>query len=463
MEAANHDRAVLETKYPEGEAAWSTPEYQVSMEATLMEQESTCDPANLETRQRLFEDDVQNLLRISAGFDPDFDPKHAPRIALLCQTCHTALQTTTHLLESEAQRQRLTSEALRVRVWGMDMFDSTNCAPLDELLSLASGRHSTLQHHLTGVWADIAATLELVLFLVIRQKRKPSREGLTQWRRLRILLGLDDISTAIHDGFGLPGSFDCDNLYDDAEEVLNGLISSLEGLIDCLFDLVVTIGTVRQLHRLGFNQDSSTSTAFRDGEDQGAGSGVTAATEDSSTSSSPADSDVSNEYPLKRPESKKGRINSGEDLDDWSAYNKISHLSESAPQDVSKENSDRAANLSRGAFHLNINQTESVSQKDPSEVISTPKTSKVPVHDAKNSALRPRQNHTANTRRFRKPIKFIDCHARHFTFPFSLCRTWKVGSRRLNVMTADSNKELGYSRSHQRRIPRHDRPLCRCY
>lgn len=428
MEAANYDMAVPETESLEGEAAWSTPEYQVSMEATLVEQESTCDPANLETRQRLFEHDTQNLLRISAGFDPDFDPKHAPRIALLCQTCHTALQTATHLPESEAQRQRLTSEALRVRVWGMDMFNSTNYAPLDELLSLASGRHSSLQHHLTGVWADIAATLELVLFLLIRQERKPSREGLTQWRRLRILLGLDDISTAIHDGFGLPGSFDCDLLYDDAEEVLNGLISSLEGLIDCLFDLVVTISTIRQLHRLGSNQDRLTSTAVRDGEDQRAGScGAATAAEDSSTSSSPATSDVSDEYYEIRRDLREEWINSIGDLDDWPAYNKISYLSESAPQNVSKKHSSRAANPSRRVVRVDTNQTESVSQKDPSKVISTPQTSKVPVHDAKNSALRPRQNLSANTRRFRKPIKFIDCHDRHFTFPFPLCRTWKVG------------------------------------
>lgn len=426
MEAANHDGAKLETESPEGEAAWPTPEYLLSMEGNFMEQEPTSDPDNLDIRHRLIEDDVQNLLRISAGFDPDFDPKHAPRIALLYQTCHTALQTATHLLENEAQSQRLTSEALRVRVWGMDMFASTNCAPLDGLLSLASGRHNSLQYHLTGVWADIAATLELVLFLLIRQRRKPSREGCTQWRRLRIVLGLDGISTAIHDGFGLPGSLGSDILYDDADEVLNGLISSLGGLIDCLFDLVVTIGTFRQLHRLGFNPASSTSTAFHDVGDQGEGSRGMAAAENSSASSSSANSDGSNEPPLRMPESKKGQIISNEDSDDWSAYNKISHLSESAQQDVSKEHFDRAANLSRGAFHVTVNQTESVSQEDPSEIINKTETSKAPIQYSKNAAIRPRRNISANTMRFQKPIKFIDCHARNFAFPFSLCRTWKV-------------------------------------
>ena len=199
------------------------------------------------------------------GFDPLFDPENTPRLALLYQVCHTALWTVTSLSTNETHRQKLGSEALRVGIWGIDLFDATQCASLDELLSFPSSSRSSMRRHLIGVWADIAATLDLILMhLVIIRNGEVSSESYAHRRRLRIVLGLEDIASAGHDGFSFYGSMYCNSSYDDSNEVLTDAIDSLQSLIDCLFDLLVTVGTIRQLSKLGFKPNVTSSSIFEE-------------------------------------------------------------------------------------------------------------------------------------------------------------------------------------------------------
>ncbi len=421
LEVVNVHGTVHATYCPFGEPATPSLGGLASMEGDSTEHELMGDLENLESLPGLFEEDFQSLLPISACFDPKFDPRNVPPIALLCETCCTALQTATYMVESEAQSQKLASETLRVRVWSLDLFDSANCTPLDELLSLAFGRHTSLRRHLTGVWADIAATLELVLLLLIRQRKKPSPEGCTQWRRLRIVLGLEDVSTAIHDGFGVPGVFDSEVFASGSSEMLDCLIGSLGGLIDCLFDLLVTIGTVRQLHKLGIDSNPSTSATFRNVEGQRDESSI-------ATPPSSANSNFSNQDSSLTPESK-GQETRYESLENCSPDDKNLGFPQSPLQDVSRKRSDGVASLSGAAVHdgLTKSQIGSVTEEDHLESINATQTLEELTSSAKNSAETPIQAPSANTNRFQKPIKFIDCHARTFAFPFSLCGTWKVG------------------------------------
>lgn len=425
-----------------------------------MEDNSMSDESNTETRTG-FQEDIESLLQISAEFDPKFDPEHAPRIALLCQTCHTALQTATRLAESERQRQKLTLGALRVRIWGTDIFDATNSTPLDELLSSVAG-HTSLRRHLIGVWADTAATLELILFLLIRQTGQPSPESCTQWRRLRIVLGVDGISTAIHDGFSLPGLLDGGIRYGDHNGVVNNLISSLEELIDCLFDLLVTIGTIRQLHQLGYEPTLPGSPTFCAVEEQAKISSKAA--EDSRVPSSLADGVISHPTPLYTEPIKLQEVRS-QGLEDGLVDNESCRISESAMQDVPTDGSNGKADLSGLAVHdgPTESQTEPIGQEDPPELVNTTETAKVAIDKVETSAETSSQALSANTRRFQKPIKFFDCYARTFVLPFELCCTWKVGVNSLRIVTASSDGLLGYAKSHQRIIPKHDGPVCRCY
>lgn len=199
------------------------------------------------------------------GVDPMFDPGNTPRLALLYQVCHTALWTITSLSTNETHRQKLGSEALRVGIWGIDLFDATQCASLDELLSFPSSSRSSMRRHLIGVWADIAATLDVILMHLVNIKNgEVNSESYAHRRRLRIALGLEDIASAVHDGFSYYESMDSNSSYDDSNEILTDAIDSLQSLIDCLFDLLVTVGTIRQLSKLGFKPNVTSSSIFEE-------------------------------------------------------------------------------------------------------------------------------------------------------------------------------------------------------
>ena len=461
MEAAKVEGVVDHANNPDGEAVKSTLEYLVNMEIVLMEDDSISDESNIETRAR-FQEDVESLLQMSADFDPKFKPEQAPRIALLCQTCHTALQTATRLAQSERQRQKLALGGLRVRIWGTDIFDATKSTPLDELLSSGTG-HTSLRRHLIGVWADMAATLELILSLLIHQTGKPSPESCTQWRRLRVVLGLDDISTAIHGGFNLSGVFDNDITYGDHTGVLDCLISSLEELIDCLFDLLVTIGTIRQLHRLGYEFTYPGSSSFCTVEDK-AGESNKKSAENSQAPSFPADGVSSYPAPLATG-SKMSHEMSSQCLEGGLGDNESCRISKSAIQDVPKGRSDGMANASNLAVHdgPTESQTESTAQEGSPETSKTPESANIVVDEVETAVEASSQASSANTRRLQKPIKFIDCYARTFALPFELCCTWEVGVNSLHTVIDSSDELLGYTKSHQRIVQKHNGPLCRCY
>ena len=421
-EATDIDEAVDKRQQSNAEASRPAFEEIVEMEGVTVENELTSDEGNIETRPKLNED--QRLMLNSAEFDPKFDPQHAPRIALLCQTCHTALQTASGLADSETQRQRLASGALRVKVWGMDMFDSRKYAPLDELLDVVSGSHTSLKRHVLGVWADLAATLETVLFLLIRQTSKISPERCAQWRRLRIVLGLDDISSAIHVGFRLSKIFDGETVSNNLSEVLDSLLGSLEELIDCLFDVITTISTIQQMHKLGHTAKPSNS---RDPEPQ-----VVESTEkaigESPTSPSPAKDTVAKTSPLltseKQTRPKRRRKGSQEGLADNGTFS-----TETTLRAVPKRRSDGMITCNATVHDGPIEaQTRPVRQnKETAHSFKTTEALMVSVDKARTSVEKRNRASSAGMRRVRKPIKFIDCHGRTFTFPFSECCTWTVG------------------------------------
>ena len=430
MEATNVDEAVNKTNLSDYESSKPTFEYPANREATRAETESMSDGSNLDIRPDLHEE-ARGLLQFAAEFDPNFHPENAPRIALLCQTCHTALQTASLLAQSDKQRQQLTSEALRVRVWGMDMFESSSSTPLDELLGMASGNHTSLRCHLIGVWADIAATLEIILCFLLRQPGNPRPESCTQWRRLRIVIGLDDISSAIHDGFSLPVTFDRHDGSGDGSELLSSLIDSLGDLVDCLFDLLVTIGTIRQLHKLGFKSNISNQPPFRATEVQVADTSKKTV-RGFSASSSPVVDVVSKANPLPTSDSRKGQRMRNQGPESGLTDSESLHFSESAPQDIPRDPGE-STNLSHEAMPGGPlkPQTESVRQHASPESLDTMNAPIVLGDEFGNSIETSKGASAANPSRFQKPIKFIDCHGRTFTFPFSLCCTWTVGYRSL--------------------------------
>ena len=431
MEAANVDEAVNKTNLSDYKSSKPTFEYPANRGATRAETESMSDGSNFDTQPDLHEE-ARGLLQFSAEFDPNFHPENAPRIALLCQTCHTALQTASLLAQSDKQRQQLTSEALRVKVWGMDMFESSNSTPLDELLGIASGNHTSLRCHLMGVWADIAATLEIILYFLLRQPGSPSPESCTQWRRLRIVIGLDDISSAIHDGFSLPVTFDRHDGSSDGSELLSSLINSLEDLVDCLFDLLVTIGTIRQLHKLGFESNISNQPPFRATEVQVADTS-NKTVEVFSASSSPVVDVVSKANPLLTSNSYKGQRIRNQGPGSGLTDSERLKFSESASQEIPRERPGKSTSLSHEAMHDGPlkPQTESVRQKASPESLDTMNAPIILGDELGNSIETSKRGLAADPSRFQKPIKFIDCHGRTFTFPFSLCCTWTVGRRSL--------------------------------
>ena len=427
MDDVNIEWAADEPKLSDDEATTPTLEHLGKLERISIENESVSDGSNIEIRRGFRDEDIQSLLQISAGFDPKFDPSHAPRIALLCQTCHTALETVTYLAENEIQRQKLTSSALRVRLWGIDMFNSAGYRPLDELLNPVSRHHTSLRQHLIGVWADIAVTMETILSSLILRTGNSSPESCTQWRRLRIVVGLDDVSAAMHNEFGLPGFLDSGLFYNNHREALDDLIDSLSGLVDCLYDLSVTISTVRQLHRLGYKSNISSLSTCCESEVEGTKHKKEVG-EDFLAQSSTAKKFLPNHTSLLISESENGHEGRSGGLQDGLGDDESLHRSESALQGVPKHY-DRTTSLSPVAVNDDPIQSKRSSDKheDPPVYIDMTEASKEPSKTTKSTAEKSGRAPLVNTKQFRKPIKFIDCHARSFSFPFSLCRTWKVG------------------------------------
>ena len=412
-----------------GEAANSTLETLVDLEATAMGDESTSDIGHLEIWRKSHEEDIQDLLQLSRGFDPKFDPNQAPRIALLCQTCHAALEAATYLAENETNRRELADGAVRVRIWGMDILDADDSTPLDDLLDLTPGTHTFLRGHITGVWADIAATLELILLLLLLQIRRPNPETCTQWRRLRIVLGLDGISTAVHADFDLPRDSYNNPVNGDLNDALGGLVSSLEGLIDCLFDLLVTIGTIRQLYKHGFGIKRLSSPVVCASEDQEDGS-ITKPVLAFPSPPTPLSSTTSNSSPLLNLETERHPETGHKSSRVGSMKTEMTGTSTPALRDVSEELSDGTISPSRAAASDGPKdiQTSSPKQEDPSEIFNTDKTLESPKEVVGNYTEQRGHVSLANTGRYLRPIKFIDCRGRIFSFPFSLCMTWKVGA-----------------------------------
>ena len=417
-------------------------------EKRMVENDSMTDMANNELRPTL-RDEIQDYLQESTDFDPHFDPEHAPRIALLCQTCHTALHTAICLAQHDTHKRKLTSGALRVRIWGMDMFDPTKPTTLDELLSLTSGNHKFLRNHLMGIWADIAVTLELILCLLIRQTKNLSPESCTQLRRLRIVLGLDDVSIAVHQGFSLPGSLDRDLINLNDIEVLDSLISSLEELVDCLFDLLVSIGTTRQLYMLSLALDTSTLSnpqSIEHHEDSGSKKVVETHILTSSASCNlkdQGDGDCKNTVETSQASDHQAQIAipsrtsspTSEDrrqvlaeADPERVGNEGSQFPESAVQDVLGKHFDRTKIPSNAALRERPKErrTGADGREGSPDSSNKMETLESIAAEAQNSTATSVRVSVANHQRYQKPIKFIDCYSRISTIPFTLCRTWEV-------------------------------------
>lgn len=203
-----------------------------------------------------------SLQQHSASFDPEFNPVKAPRLALLYQVCNKALFAATHLCINEIYRPALLAIALRVKIWGLDLFDGKDCAPLHQVIS------PSMQRHLVGIWADIAAMIDLLLTrLITLNDDEVEPESYIYWRRLKIVLGLEDIASAVHDGLDFFQETGSDWSFHESSKNANDFMNSLQGMVDCLFDLLVTIGTTRQLHKLGHKTSKMTPLTSQSIED----------------------------------------------------------------------------------------------------------------------------------------------------------------------------------------------------
>ena len=461
------DKGVLKKSRAMGDKSDEAQKWNTTIEGVFKRSRAMGDEEDKVTKRIINDEAIRSLSQQSAAeFDLTFDPKHTPRIALLCQVCHTALQTSAYLSKDESHRQKLASGALRVRIWSMDLFDPTKCTPLDELLSLPSSGRVSLRNHLTGIWADIAATLELILQHLIAQTAAASPESCTQWRRLRIILGLEDVATAVHDGFSPPGSIDSDCDYEDSSEVLSDAIDSVEGLIDCLFDLLVTIGTIRQLHKLGFIPNTTSSSTFGTIENQldqfdNKDEAYVSSRPPPLSVTAGRGASVSASQMLQEPQECASQVSAG-----YSTVKESTNLHEEATrEDVPEERSDSWSGWSNVAV-LDSSQdpaTGSVGRKEnPPNLFNTLDNSKASSNRAKRVPRTVRRDLPNYHSRYQ--VKLQDVYGRIFSFPFESCRTWEVRQRSLPCLLKldhRTNECLGHTRTYQGSFREYNRPICK--
>ena len=345
------------------------------------------------------EPDQTFMPKCIAKFDHGPNLKHTSKIAVLYQECHAALRTAIHLSDDEAHTRSLTTVALRMRIWGMNLFNAADYLPLDEILRLSGFARTSLKNHLTGVWADVAATLELILRKLASQRGELSPGGCRPWRRLTIVLGSDELATAVHDGFRLPGDAhsDSDDGYEDEneEDSMEVLIRGLESLVDCLFDLLVTIGTTRQLYKLGYKFETKSVPQVSNPEDT-------------------------------KEETEEDFENSSD-----SHHSSKSDFIEEIPREprVSDESVETRRSTNSTKDQVKNTLTGSSSPSSLVRVSNNELRSWTPVagdNPGGSSNTTPKRASTKRSERIQKPVTVMLSPCRNLVLPFDSCRTWGV-------------------------------------
>ena len=190
------------------------------------------------------------------------DVQTTPRLELLYTTCSTGISTIARLLPHHYQTQAAEASS-RLTLWGLDLFKAEKIH-LDRALE----NHGTLKHHLLGVLADAAAILEIMLSTLIEacvNSAEPQPEGAYHsLRRVRIALSQNDILSALTDNEWAEG------LFDDPSAWVKNCLDNLNGLIDCLYDNLLSISIASKveharLHPSLLSNDITISSELEDG------------------------------------------------------------------------------------------------------------------------------------------------------------------------------------------------------